>query len=523
MSKLSDSLALPAPILSVERLQSLATRLGIWTGLGLLLLAMALASHWPVRHGYFIVDDFLWLHIANWHSVADSFVGSQGAHIAYRPIFRLSTYIDALLFGRNPVPWHIENVVTHAANALLLAATVRAYRLPLSVAAAAAMLFVLAPLSGESVDWISGRTGLLCAFFMLLCVWRWTVALDRRRRPYAAAIWMVLAAACYEAAIVTPAVLLCLIPIASRRLQVDWREAMRETGLMVAVLAVFWLFRLWALGTVSAKVDPTGPDLWGNLLNHIHDLYYWTWLLTGERTFLLLTAMAVLALLIPRLSLAALLMLAIALLLFLPYVPLLNIGRRFCYMLQAPLCVLVVLPALIAPPLLRRLAIVTLLAVVLPGFAMTTWREAATFSETGAATAALVAAVRHAIPISGVYANVIDGVPETDHGYYMTGYFFEYAIADDYEAIPAPLVVQSVTALVNMDFLKTLLSQPTRFWRYDPEKRTLARIDCRQWLDTYRDRIPEAIRRGGCNRLSDAASPLLPQPTSTATGHPATR
>jgi hypothetical protein len=40
------------------------------------LLATAVASHWPVRHGFFQVDDFLWLHIANWHSVAESFVGS---------------------------------------------------------------------------------------------------------------------------------------------------------------------------------------------------------------------------------------------------------------------------------------------------------------------------------------------------------------------------------------------------------------------------------------------------------------
>ena len=513
---------LAARIQLLERLRSLSTWLGIWPGLGLLLLAMALASHWPVRHGYFVVDDFLWLHIANWQSVADSFVGSQGAHIAYRPIFRLSTYIDALLFGRNPVPWHIENVIMHTANALLLYATLQALRLPLSAAAAAALLFVLAPLSGESVNWISGRTTLLCAFFMLLSVWRWTVALDRRGRPYAATIWMALAAACYEAAVVIPLVLLCLIPIARRRLEVDWRQAMRETGLMMAVLTVFWLFRLWALGTVSAKVDVTGPNVWGNFLNHLHDLYNWAWLLTGKWTFLLLTTMAALALLTPRLSLAAVQLLGIALILYLPYVPLLNTGGRFWYMLQAPICVLVVLPALVAPPLLRRLSIVTLLALVLPTFAMTTWREAASFSEAGAATASLVATVRHGIPINDGYANVIDGVPETYHGYLMTGYFFEYAIADEYEAVPAPLIVQSATALVDIDFLKTLLSQPTRFWRYDPEKRTLAHIDCQQWLDTYSDRIPEASRPVSCNRLRDAASPRLSQPASTA-GSPATR
>src|SRR3954454_9828158 len=89
---------------SAAGLQSHASRVGFWVGLGFMLLVVALAAHWPARRGYFVVDDFLWLHIANWRSVADSFVGSQGAHVAYRPIFRVSTYIDASLFGREPLP-----------------------------------------------------------------------------------------------------------------------------------------------------------------------------------------------------------------------------------------------------------------------------------------------------------------------------------------------------------------------------------------------------------------------------------
>src|ERR1044072_6949894 len=103
-------------------------QLWFWSGLGLALLAAAIVSHWPVRNGYFQVGDFLWLHIADWRSVADSVVGSQGVH---------------------------------GATAFLLAAAGRAFRLPLSLAAAAALLFVLAPLSGESVNLISGRTSLL--------------------------------------------------------------------------------------------------------------------------------------------------------------------------------------------------------------------------------------------------------------------------------------------------------------------------------------------------------------------------
>src|ERR1035438_6086970 len=115
-------------------------RTHFWTVLGVVLLAAAFASHWPDRHGFFLVDDFLWLNLGHLRSVAESFVGTQGAHVAYRPIFRTSVYIDYLLFGRNAMWWHFENIAIHAANALLLAAITRAFRLPLACCVAVALL-----------------------------------------------------------------------------------------------------------------------------------------------------------------------------------------------------------------------------------------------------------------------------------------------------------------------------------------------------------------------------------------------
>jgi hypothetical protein len=475
---------------------------GVWAGLALVLLTTAVVSHWPVRHGYFQVDDFVWLHIANWRSVAASFIGSDGSHVAYRPIFRLSTYIDALLFGRNPIPWHFENVALHATNALLLAATVRAFRLPLSLAAAAAILFALAPLSEESVNWISGRTSLLCCFFMLLAVWRWAVALRRHHPPYAAAIWMLMAAMTYEAAIVMPAILVCLIPLACQRLRVGWRYAVTQAVLLGAVLAIFWLLRAAALGTTSAEVDATSPDLIANFEEHLSALYDFAWFRAGRAIFLLLAASVGLAVLAPRLFPAGLLLLAIALILYLPYVPLAGVGPRFFYMLQAPICVAAVLPALLLPPRLRGLALLLLLALVLPRFAQVTRREAAQFADAGVATAALIAAVHEAIPANDGNPNVIEGVPELHRGRFMIGGdFFELAIADSYETTRPPLVTRSVTVLSDPQVLKDVLSVPTSFWRYDPVERRLVWIDCRSWLDAQRGKIidPDVLRTGCAN------------------------
>lgn len=117
------------------------SRKAAWCTLAALCSALVAAGHWPERNGYFLVDDFLWLHLANWRSVADSFVGSQGAHVAYRPIFRLSVYIDYLLFGRHAAGWHWENMLLHAGNAVVLAALLRAFGMRLTVAAGAAILF----------------------------------------------------------------------------------------------------------------------------------------------------------------------------------------------------------------------------------------------------------------------------------------------------------------------------------------------------------------------------------------------
>jgi hypothetical protein len=328
-----------------------------------------------------------------------------------------------VLFGRNPVPWHFENVALHAANALLLAATVRAFRLPLSLAAAAAILFVLAPLSGESVNWISGRASLLCCFFMLLSVWRWAVALRRHRPPWAAAIWMLLAAMTYETAVVAPAILLCLVPVACQRLRIGWRYAVTQTVLLGVALAIFWLLRAAALGTFSADVDTPGPDLIANFDQHLGALFGFTWFYAGRYVFLLLTALVGLAVFTRRLFPAGLLLLLIALILYLPYVPLTGVGGRFFYMLQAPICVATVLPALLLPMPLRGLALLLLLVLVLPRFTLVTHRQAAWFTDAGVATAALIAAVHEAIPVDDGYPDVMEGVPELHRGQMMFGDF----------------------------------------------------------------------------------------------------
>ncbi|MBE0577375.1 MAG: hypothetical protein IH613_15955 [Desulfuromonadales bacterium] len=91
----------------------------------------------------------------------------------YRPLLMLTYIIDASLWGSLPFFMHLENLLLHAANALLVffisrqvvtSTDAKITVLPFF----SALLFGLHPIASESVCWISGRTDLMGTFFVLL-------------------------------------------------------------------------------------------------------------------------------------------------------------------------------------------------------------------------------------------------------------------------------------------------------------------------------------------------------------------
>ena len=101
----------------------------------------------------------------------------HGGH--YQPISWITLGLDYVLWGMNPVGYHLTNLVIHAANAVLcyhvirvlLARTSRARDADVRLAAAAgALFFAIHPLRVESVAWASERRDVLSGFFFLLAV-----------------------------------------------------------------------------------------------------------------------------------------------------------------------------------------------------------------------------------------------------------------------------------------------------------------------------------------------------------------
>lgn len=109
-----------------------------------------------------------------------------GSTFYYRPLTLLSFYSDKFLWDFTPSFMHLENMVLHAANAVMtyfIACrvfannTFKSRAMPLICA----LLFALHPINTESVNWISGRTDLLATFFVLLScrILIWMVEVQR--------------------------------------------------------------------------------------------------------------------------------------------------------------------------------------------------------------------------------------------------------------------------------------------------------------------------------------------------------
>lgn len=86
------------------------------------------------------------------------------------PITWLSHMLDMTLFGNNPLGHHLENLILHISNALLLLYILNRLTGRIWRSTAVALLFSLHPLHVESVAWIAERKDVLSTLFFLLTI-----------------------------------------------------------------------------------------------------------------------------------------------------------------------------------------------------------------------------------------------------------------------------------------------------------------------------------------------------------------
>jgi tetratricopeptide (TPR) repeat protein len=137
--------------------------------LGLALLGLLLLAYYPALSGGFIWDD-------DAHLTANPcIIGPLGlkdiwtsAHMRICPLVQTTFWLEYRIWGLNPLPYHLVNILMHAAAALVLWRVLHALRVPGAWLGAA--LWALHPVQVESVAWITEMKNTQSGLFYLFAV-----------------------------------------------------------------------------------------------------------------------------------------------------------------------------------------------------------------------------------------------------------------------------------------------------------------------------------------------------------------
>jgi hypothetical protein len=159
------------------------------TGLpiSLLLIALTLGVYWQVQYHDFVnYDDFRYV-IENPHvragltrgGLAWAFTNLEAGF--WHPLTWLSHMLDCHLYGLNPKGHHLNNLLFHIANSLLLFLVLKRMTGALWRSWLVAALFALHPLHVESVAWVSERKDVLSTFFWMMTLWAYVLYVQNPR------------------------------------------------------------------------------------------------------------------------------------------------------------------------------------------------------------------------------------------------------------------------------------------------------------------------------------------------------
>jgi hypothetical protein len=140
-------------------------------GAGLLVIICSVI-YFPFIQNHFIWDDDKYLTDNPYLNDIDGlkkFWFDLGAMPQYYPLVFTSFWIEHQIWGLDPLGYHVDNVIIHCMNAIILW-RILAF-LGIKGSWLAAVLFAIHPVQVESVAWVTERKNLLSGFFYLLSLY----------------------------------------------------------------------------------------------------------------------------------------------------------------------------------------------------------------------------------------------------------------------------------------------------------------------------------------------------------------
>ena len=235
---------------------------------GLILVLAVILTYTPVWHAGFIWDDDAIL------TANPCIVGPLGLKEIWTtsaadicPLVITTFWVEHALWGLAPLPYHLVNVLLHAACAILLWRVLRSLRVPGAWLGAA--LWALHPVEVESVAWITEMKNTESGLFFLLSILffvRWLRAKELGGRTgggwdYALSLlFAALAMASKSSTVILPVVLcLCAWWIEGRW---HWRNLTRVVPIFLMSIAASAV-SIWTQGLQLATVtDPQWVRTW---------------------------------------------------------------------------------------------------------------------------------------------------------------------------------------------------------------------------------------------------------------------
>lgn len=171
----------------------------------------------------------------------------------YRPLQVIVYAAEYQIFGRNPLPWHLVNVILNAAVVSLVYLLVASLATP-TLAFWTSLFFAFHPIHSEPVAWIAALPELLCALFLLLAMLFYHRARSASS-PYGSlalsTLFFLAALFSKEPAILFPAILGCYEFLFPRVRPFAVRSIAARISPSLVALLVYLAARISALGGFS--------------------------------------------------------------------------------------------------------------------------------------------------------------------------------------------------------------------------------------------------------------------------------